>query len=266
MHAEKERILIIDDEEVIRDAISRAFVKEGFSVQGAPDGESGCRLFREFRPDIVLVDLKMPGMSGMEVLAEIRNEDPDVIKIVITGYATISLAVDAMKLGAYDFLPKPFTPEELRIVVGRGLEKRRLALETKALKKEQENIRRNMISLVSHELRAPLAASVQFLEVVLGGFAGDISGESKELISRCDTRLREMLELIGKWLRLATFDPDYMVKQFTEINLREIAKKAVDAAGPLEHEKGVNLYLESPGNLPPIQGDEFSLAEIFNNL
>ena len=266
MQVEKERILVIDDEEVIRDSISRAFIKEGFSVRSAADGESGCRLFREFRPDVVLVDLKMPNKSGLEVLAEIEGEDPDVIKIVITGYATISLAVDAMKVGAYDFLPKPFAPQELRRIVGRGIEKRRLMLESKRLRREQENIRRNMVSLVSHELRAPLAATVQYLEVLLGGFAGEISEESRDLISRCDVRLREMIELIGKWLSLATFDPDGIAKQFRDIDLLEVAREAVEGSGPLADEKGVRLLLDSTADLSAVKGDRISLAEVLNNL
>jgi signal transduction histidine kinase len=90
----------------------------------------------------------------------------------------VSSAVDAMKRGAYDFIPKPFTPDEILLIVGRGLEKRRLLLESEALKVEHERIRRNMISLVSHELRAPLAATVQYLEVILGGMAGEIPSDS----------------------------------------------------------------------------------------
>ena len=77
----------------------------------------------------------------------------------------------------------------------------------------QEKIRRNMISLVSHELRAPIAATVQYLEVILEGMAGMISSDAKELMRRCDARLREMLELISRWINLAVFDPAKMAAQ-----------------------------------------------------
>jgi two-component system sensor histidine kinase/response regulator len=266
MSGERARILVIDDEKVIRDSCARILITEGNMVKGAEDGDIGMRLFNEFHPDLVLVDLKMPGKSGMEVLEEIESIDPNVVKIVITGYATVSSAVDAMKRGAYDFIPKPFTPEELLLIVARGLEKRRLLLESLALKVEQERIRRNMISLVSHELRAPLAATVQYLEVILGGMAGEISSEAKDMINRCDIRLLEMLELLRKWLNLATFDPDKMAEHFEDVILSHVATESIELLKPLAEQKKISLILDTPEDLPPVKGSKISLEEIFNNL
>jgi two-component system sensor histidine kinase/response regulator len=266
MLSETSRVLVIDDEEAIRDSCSQALAKGGIIVKTAESGDKGLKVFEEFHPDIVLVDLKMPGKSGLEVLEEIEGIDPDVVKIVITGYATVSSAVDAMKKGAYDFIPKPFTPEEIRIVVARGLERRRLTLESKDLRREQERVRKNMISLVSHELRAPLAATVQYLEVILGGMAGEISPEVKEMISRCDTRIRELLELLGRWLSLATFDPFKMAENFQDVNLSEIALKSIELMKPLAEKNEVNLTHDIPEHLSSIKGYKMALEEIFNNL
>lgn len=266
MPAKRVRMLIIDDEEVIRDACTQIFTKEGYSVKGAENGDIGLKVFKEYHPDLVLVDLKMPGKSGMDVLEEIESTDPNVVQIVITGYATVSSAVDAMKRGAYDFLPKPFTPDEIRLIVARGLERRRLLLESEALRVEQEKIRRNMISLVSHELRAPLAATVQYLEVILGGMAGEIPSEAKEMIVRCDIRLQEMLELLRRWLNLATFDPDKMAEHFQDTSLSDIATESIELLKSLAEEKRISLILDTPEDLPPIKGSKISLEEIFNNL
>lgn len=266
MLVERGRILVIDDEEVIRDSCALALVKEGNIVKSAESGDLGLQLFKEFQPDVVLIDLKMPGKSGMEVLEEIEAMDPNVVKIVITGFATVSSAVDAMKRGAYDFIPKPFTPEEIRLIVARGLERRRLLLESEALRIEQEKIRRNMISLVSHEFRAPLAATVQYLEVILGGMAGDISGEAKEMVERCNIRLREMLELLRKWLNLATFDPIKMAEHFQDVNLSDVARESIELLKSLAEEKKTELILETPEGLPTIKGSKVSLEEILNNL
>ena len=263
---ERPRILIIDDEEVIRDSCAQALAKVGNIVKGAENGDIGLELFKEFQPDLVLVDLKMPGKSGAEVLEEIEGMDPNVIKIVITGYATVSSAVDAMKRGAYDFIPKPFTPDEIRLIVSRGLERRRLLLESEALRLEQERIRRNMISLVSHEFRAPLAATIQYLEVILGGMAGEVSPEAKEMIERSDIRLRDMLELLSKWLSLATFDTDRMAENFKDVKLTDVAGESIEVLKTLAEEKNISLYLETDGDLPPIKGSKVSLGEIFNNL
>ena len=94
--------------------------------------------------DVILLDLMMPGMSGMEVLDHIRTIDPNLLVIVITGYATVESAVEAMKKGAYDFIPKPFTPDQLRIVVRRALERRALQKETEFLRREREKSLRDI--------------------------------------------------------------------------------------------------------------------------
>ena len=263
---EKVCILVIDDEEVIRDSCTQALVKEGHIVKSAENGDLGLKLFRELQPDLVLVDLKMPGKSGMEVLEEIESIDPNVVKIVITGYATVPSAVEAMKRGAYDFISKPFTPEEIRLIVARGVAKRHLILETEALRREQERIRKNMIALVSHELRAPLAATVQYLEAILGGFAGEISLEAREMVNRCNIRILEMLDLLGRWLSLATFNPVEMAEHFQDIDLLDVARESIEVWKALAKEKKVDLTLEAPEDLSPIKGSKVSLEEIFNNL
>lgn len=266
MFAERARILLIDDEEVIRDACSQALVKTGHLLRSASTGEEGLKLIREFQPDLVLVDLKMPGKSGLEVLEEIETTDPNIVRIVITGYGTVASAVDAMKKGAYDFVPKPFTPEEIRLIVARGIERRRLLLEAETLRREQERIRRNMISLVSHELRAPLAATVQYLEIILGGMAGEVPAEIRDLVDRCDVRLREMLDLLGRWLRLATFDPSRISERFEDLSLVDIAVESIDTQRPRAEEMGVTLVLEAREDLPFIKGVKGAIEEIMNNL
>ncbi len=114
-------ILVVDDEETMRDSCCQILSRDGYLVEAAKDGDSGLRKIREIRPDLVLVDLKMPGMGGMELLEKIGDIDPGIVSVVITGYATRESAVEAKKRNAFEFLPKPFTPNQLRIVVRRGL-------------------------------------------------------------------------------------------------------------------------------------------------
>jgi FixJ family two-component response regulator len=124
-------ILVIDDEQIMRDGCSRILSRDGWTVISAENGNKGLEEIKA-RPekiDVILLDLMMPGMSGMEVLDQVRTIDPNLLVIVITGYATVESAVEAMKKGAYDFIPKPFTPDQLRIVVRRGIEKRTLQKE-----------------------------------------------------------------------------------------------------------------------------------------
>ena len=129
-------ILVVDDDEVIRDACDQLLSGMKFDVRLAVDGNDGLEKIKKEAFDIVILDLKMPGLSGMELLKIIKEDNPETIVIVITGYATVESAVEAMKLGAYDFLPKPFTPEELRIIVRRATEKKKLTLDNLRLKRE----------------------------------------------------------------------------------------------------------------------------------
>ena len=121
------KILIIDDEEAIRDACSQVLTKDGYEVTAASDGITGLDLVRRLKPDVVLVDLKMPGISGQAVLERIGELDESIVCIVITGYATAHSAEEALRLGALDFLPKPFSPVELRSVIQRALDRKSLS-------------------------------------------------------------------------------------------------------------------------------------------
>ena len=139
-------ILVIDDEQIMRDGCFRILSKDGWNVISAENGSRGLEEIKT-RPeniDVILLDLMMPGMSGMEVLDHIRTIDPNLLVIVITGYATVESAVEAMKKGAYDFIPKPFTPDQLRIVVRRALERRTLQKEAEILRRERERTLRDI--------------------------------------------------------------------------------------------------------------------------
>ncbi len=119
-----QKVLVIDDEEVVLDSCLAILAGSGYETLTATGGEEGLRLAEEASPDLIFVDVKMPGIPGLEVLERLRSSDPTAVVIVITGYATVSLAVEAMKRGAFDFLPKPFTPDEFRETIRRGLERR----------------------------------------------------------------------------------------------------------------------------------------------
>jgi len=139
-------ILVIDDEQIMREGCSRILSKDGWAVVSAENGKQGLEAIRTDpeKIDLILLDLMMPGMSGMEVLEQVRNIDPSLIVIVITGYATVESAVEAMKKGAYDFIPKPFTPDQLRIVVRRALERKSLQKEAEFLRRERQRSLRDI--------------------------------------------------------------------------------------------------------------------------
>ncbi len=137
-HAFVPKLLVIDDEEAIRDGVSQLFSRQGFEVDAAVGGRQGLAKLRENDFHVVLLDLRMPDLEGDEVLRRIKAENLDVDVIMITGHGTIEQAVAAMKSGAYDFITKPFVPWQLKQVVGRAVEARRLKAERDRLARERE--------------------------------------------------------------------------------------------------------------------------------
>ncbi len=131
-------VLVVDDEKNIRDGSERILTRLGLEVLKADRGEKALAILEKETVSMVLLDLKMPGMDGMEVLERIMVRDEAILVIVITGYATVETAIQAMKQGAYDFISKPFEPDQLRVVVNRALEKIRLSREAEKLEQERK--------------------------------------------------------------------------------------------------------------------------------
>ncbi len=259
-------ILVVDDEESMRDSCYKILKKDGFLADTARDGSIGLEKIEKNKPDLVLIDLKMPGISGMEVLEKIKEIDPNIIPVVITGYSTVESAVEAMKKGAYDFLPKPFTPEELRIIISRGLERRKLILETEFLRKEKKLIEENFITMVTHQLRSPLVAIQQFFEVILGGMVGEVQEKQKEMITRSRDRMDGLLKLIDDWLDVARLSGGQIVDKLKRLSLKKIIKKLIEDMQPLAQKNDVYLEFGPSSENDLVQGDEETLEQVFSNL
>ena len=130
------RILIVDDEEIIIRSCLRILDDEDYAVDAVQDGSEALRKVEENPYDVIILDIMMPKIDGLEVLQQVKERHPDIDVIMVTGLSQIQTAVKAMKLGAFDYLSKPFDPDELKLVVGRALERRRLLTENRDLKDE----------------------------------------------------------------------------------------------------------------------------------
>jgi len=266
MLEKKPVILVIDDEESMRDSCSQTLTKGGFRAETAEDGSIGLEKVKETKPDLILIDLKMPGISGMEVLEKVKEIDPNIIPVVITGYATVESAVEAMKKGAYDFLPKPFTPEELRIIISRGLERRKLILETESLRKEKKLIEENFITMVTHQLRSPLVAIQQFFEVILEGMVGEVQEKQKEMITKASNRVDGLLKLINDWLDVARLNGGQIVDKLKPLSLKKVIRRLIEDMQPLAQDNDVSLSFGTFSENDIVQGDEETLEQVFSNL
>jgi DNA-binding NtrC family response regulator len=244
------RILIVDDEKVMQESCSRILVKEGYQVYIANSGEEAIEKFdREFC-DLVLLDLKMPGMGGIETLRRLKEMEPGLTVLIMTGYPSIETAVRAIKLGAYDYITKPFTPDALRIAVNRALERKSLIIENQHLRKQlqakneadiiigQSEAMRNIYELVRRT--APTDSTV----LITGE-----SGTGKELIAKAihSYSLRENKEFV-------TVDCSALVETLLESELFGHVKGSFTGAiqtkyGSFELANGGTFFFDEVGNL-----------------
>jgi len=185
MSKERTRILIVDDEEIVRESLSAWLEKDGYTLATAPDGETALARIRKERWSLLLVDLKMPGIDGLQVLEESRKVQPDAVAVIMTAYATVDTAVAAMKIGAYDYLVKPFDPEELSLMIQKIVTQQALVRENvllrKVLKRDyhfRDLISKSPVMQAVFDLARTAARSNSTI-LVLGE-----SGTGKELLAR----------------------------------------------------------------------------------
>jgi len=182
----KERILIVDDEYLIRWSLQQELAKDGYEVTSAEDGESALRLVRESPPDLVLLDIQLPGIGGIEVLQKIKVSDPEIVVIMITAYGMVDTAVAAMKAGAFDYLNKPFNLEGVKLSIRKGLETSRLRGEVRRLRQEQQ-ARFSLDRVVA--VSAPMRAVLDLVARVASSGASTVllqgeSGTGKDLVAK----------------------------------------------------------------------------------
>ena len=390
---EDPKILVVDDEAVMRDGCERILVKEGCRVTTAADGQGGLDVIKDDPQgiEVVLLDLKMPGMGGMEVLEGIRDLNPDIPVVVITGYATVDTAVEAMKKGAYDFIPKPFTPDELWLVVNRALEKRKLEYEAARLMAEAarslkdvatekskvktiincmadgvlvtdhegrivlsnpaagqmlglevdtclgqhlvdvieddklihaiqgvlvpenpdvttisqelqfrnsmirahaaavtseegdilgtvtvledmthllelDRMKTDFIAMVSHELRAPLAAIEQNINLILEGLAGDVVEKQRQLLSRAKERSKGLTGLIEDLLEMSKIEAGAVLQRKEPLQVDDVIQRIVELMEGEAQAKNITLEFTPSSPVPPVLGDRDNLERAFLNL
>lgn len=389
---EQARILVVDDEKIIREGCSRILRKDRHLVETASDGATAVEMVRKEPFDIIILDIKMPAMDGMQVMETLKSDISGLLFIVITGYGTIETAVEAMKAGAYDFLLKPFSADALRIGVNRALDHLRLSGEMEELRREkdrslkdianeqsrirtiinsmacgilvtddsrnlvlvnpmapqmlkidsctivgqpfsrviphkelnemvekifdrktagyaalehefmidrhlwlraraapvrdvQDNImgvvtvlqdvthlkemdrmKSEFVTMVSHELKAPLAAIQQQLEVLSEGITGEVNERQKHFLNRARIRSRQLIDLIDELLDLSRIEAGTTVSNQEYLDLSPVITRSVEFLKSHAENKSQTIKVNVPDSLPAISADPRNMDEIMINL
>jgi len=271
------RVLVVDDETGMRLAVSRVLntysVRLGesgdeaitFAIESAESGEDALDRMAASVPDICLLDMKMPGMSGLDVLQEIMQRKYDTLTVMITAYATLEMAIEATKRGAHDVLPKPFTPDDLRVAMRRAVRHYLIQREARRLAAEKRQVRFQFISVLGHELKAPLAAVEGFLQILKDGTAGHDPAVAARVIDRALVRTEGMRKLIVDLLNLTRIESGQKRRDLAENDLREVAIASIETITASAAGRGIAIQLHAPDRALLV-GDRGELDIIFNNL
>jgi signal transduction histidine kinase len=269
-------VLVCDDERGMRLGVTRALRDHhvelpelgggvNFAVSETETGEECLERIHQAPPNILLLDHKLPGISGLDVLDELaRHEFEDMLTIMITAYASIETAVRATKQGAYDFLPKPFTPGELRTTVGKAAKHLLVARQARKLAEEKRRVRFEFIRVVAHELKSPINAIEGYLNVLSSGAVKD-QATVDEIIGRCTVRIGGMRKMITDLLDLTRIESGQKPRQIETVDACEVATMAVEGVLPETQDRGITTEVHCDGPVT-LEADRSELEIIFNNL
>ena len=270
------KILIIDDEPGIREGTQRIlqnfkvdypFMDEqiDFQVLEAGTGKGGIEIIDREMPEILLLDNKLPDIQGVEVLEYVKSKHYDIIVVMITSYASLELAVKATRDGAYDFIPKPFTPQEIRASVENITKQIFLKRMTQTLNKTGKQIRFQFLSVLSHELKAPLNAIDGYLKMIKDRQFGSNIEAYDEILDRSQERIKGMRTLILDLLDLTKIETGKATQKLEKVSVRKIVQMAVDTIRPYAIQKDVDLYINTREAIE-MKADPGEIEIIMNNL
>ncbi|MFO8086537.1 MAG: hybrid sensor histidine kinase/response regulator [Bacteroidales bacterium] len=273
---QKLTVLVVDDETGICSGIERILRKFsvdypfmdnviGFDIHSVYTGEDAIEFIDQTQTDVVLLDNKLPGIQGNDVLEYINQKQYDTYVIMITSHASLEVAVKATKNGAYDFVPKPFTPQELKSAMENVTRHIFLKRMTTKLNKEGKQIRFQFLSVMSHELKAPINAIEGYIKMMQRREFGEQLDDYEEILERLKKRTESMQNLIMDMLDLTQIESGKKSRELARVNLTEIAYSAIDMMKPYAIQKDVKVNIHGPEKLE-LQADADEMEIILNNL
>lgn len=265
-------VLVVDDEAVLCQGVRRileplaleipdAGCGTDFRVRTAGSGESCLREVEARAPDILLLDYKLPGMTGLDVLNELAPAGKGILVVMITAYASLETAVRATKLGAYDFLAKPFSPDELRYVMRKASANILLARKARRLEAEKRQIRFEFLSVLAHELKAPLNAVEGYLDIL----RERTQGEDLHMIERSLVRIGGAKKLIFDLLDLTRIESGLKRREPRRLDLVPLLRSALESVERDAQARKLSVEVEAAPEVV-LAADAGEMEIVFNNL
>ena len=296
---EAARILVVDDSPLMRAEIARILTAEGHAVTEAGSGMAACSLVARQPFDLVTLDIEMPGLSGFETLRIVKAQHRDLPVVMISSLSSLKRAIEAIRLGAYDYVSKPISPDDLVLGVRRALdqsalaaENRRLIGDLKALTLDLENVvqqrtlelqreherlvsayahlkdlddlKTKFVTITSHELRTPLTIITSLVE---GLIAGRLEGELKaRVVTGIQRNLDRLANQIAKITDVAHLSAASVRYQRRPVDLAAIVAAVTGELAPVIEGRRLSLETDIPAGLPPVMVDPDRISQVLNNL
>jgi signal transduction histidine kinase len=248
------KILVIDDEEGLRDMLSFSLGKEGYKVSTARNGEEGIKKATEEDIDIVITDIKMPGMDGIAVLGKIKEINPRIEVIVATGYGTIESAIESLRKGAFDYINKPFNIDELLAILSKANETKQLRSELVSMK-NLDKLKDELLSMIAHELRTPLTAVGGAVKLLMGNSLIE-DGMRNELFTIMNRNVQRIRILIDSILDFSKMEAGFWVLKKTDVSAPGMAVNSIKQIMPLAENEKIEIVRQKDlsGREHPAEG------------
>jgi signal transduction histidine kinase len=258
METTKPHILIVDDEMGPRESL-KMILNPYYNVHVADRGGEAIDILGKYPVDLVTLDLKMPGLSGIHVLEKVKQCDPDIEAIIITGYGSLDTAIEGLRLGAFDYISKPFDVNHILALVRRGLERRNA-------KAKLRQVKSDFLSNVSHELRTPLSVVVGFVYLLLNQVIGKLSEEQQKVLETVYRNSEELLELIDNVLWMTSLNSGDSAMTIERFDARDVVNDTIKRYERTVREKGLRLNVDVADTGVFLVSDRSKVERIFQNV
>ena len=268
------KVLVVDDEQSVATTIKAILVLDGNDVTAVTSGKEALEQLRQNEFDVVLTDLRLDDLDGIEILRETQKLWPDTVSIMLTGYASLESAVAALRSGAYDYLIKPSDVDELRATIGRALERRQLRQRLVELE-QLDRLKTQFLSMASHELRTPLTAVSGFMQIArrrmsrLSG-ATEVPAAWREEAQKADETLemanrqsKKLARLIDELLDVSRLQQGRVEMRLAEVELADVVREVAERMRLLS--KGHEIETKIEGTAP-IVADRDRIEQVLENL
>jgi two-component system sensor histidine kinase/response regulator len=257
-----DRILIVDDEADIAAILKLHLEDNGYVTAWAADGKTALKMLNDGDYSLALTDIKMPGMSGVDVLKEIRTSGLDVAVIMMTAHGSENLAVECMTSGAVDYVSKPFSLDDMHQRVARAIANRHMLLSKNRLEREKEDF----FFMLSHDLKNPITAVIGCIDIMREGRLGPVNPEQVDYLQSAIDSCNEVVAMVDNLLDVQRFETGRMPVVIRPHSPVDIASAAIERFSKAAEHEGLELALDTDGSTTEIAVDRNLMSRVFANL